>query len=139
MMVWSQKYAVGIKKIDLQHQELFLRVNALLDAGQKGKGKDETRRTLDFLASYVIEHFSSEEREMEKCGYPNQGAHKAAHAAFIKDIEVLRELLVSRGPTNALAFSLQQRVVKWLELHILKVDREFGAYFAQTPQIDSRG
>ncbi|MHB9035807.1 MAG: hemerythrin domain-containing protein, partial [Armatimonadota bacterium] len=54
---WTPDLAVGVREIDDQHRELFKRVNDLLEAMSKGKGRDEIAKVVAFLGNYVVTHF----------------------------------------------------------------------------------
>ena len=48
LVKWTPEYAVGVEEIDRQHQELFSRINDLLEACQRGEGKQEVGKVLSF-------------------------------------------------------------------------------------------
>ncbi|HPZ82341.1 MAG TPA: hemerythrin domain-containing protein, partial [Thermogutta sp.] len=81
-LVWDTTMSTGIPRIDAQHQELIRKLNGLLHAMQKGRGKEEIEKLLDFLAEYVIKHFSDEEAEMERVNCPAAIANRIAHQHF---------------------------------------------------------
>jgi hemerythrin-like metal-binding protein len=62
---WEPSLAVGHEVIDAQHQELFKRVNTLLEACKAGRGKEEILGVMEFLEAYIGEHFRAEEQEMQ--------------------------------------------------------------------------
>ncbi|HTT72328.1 MAG TPA: bacteriohemerythrin [Anaeromyxobacteraceae bacterium] len=127
---WTPRLAVGIPSIDMQHRELFDRVNALLAAMEAKRGESELGRVVVFLGDYVVTHFGAEERLMQQHGYPDFPAHKLAHATFVKDFERLRGDLARTGPSPAAAVALNQRVCAWLIDHIGRTDRALGAFLA---------
>ncbi len=67
---WTNDLKVGIRDIDSQHRELFVRINKLRTAMGQGRGKEGINRTLRFLEEYVVEHFLNEERYMRTSNYP---------------------------------------------------------------------
>ena len=79
MLEWSSNYETGSQIIDQQHQEVFKRINAYFDACEMGQSKQAVTSTVDFLAQYVAEHFSTEEQFMQKYKYPDYSEHKAEH------------------------------------------------------------
>jgi hemerythrin len=125
---WTDDLATGVGEIDEQHKELFGRVNSLLDACKAGKGKEEVEKTLDFLSSYVLEHFGTEEQMMRKHEYPNFDEHKVQHEAFIADVAKLREELSQGGAGVALIIRTNAAVVDWLLKHIRKTDKLMGGF-----------
>mgnify|MGYP001615970723 FL=1 len=75
--------STGVEASYVQHQELFKRLNTLLDAcAAQQKGKDEIGTYLAFLEEYVIQHFSSEEAAMAVAAYLGLPAHKVEHDCF---------------------------------------------------------
>lgn len=125
---WTPDLAVGVKLIDEQHQELFKRVDSLLGAMREGKGKSVLDPVVQFLGQYTVDHFSMEERLMAQHKYPDAGAHKAAHEAFIKDFGELRSQLQAQGASSTTVIQTQRRLVDWLRDHIGKVDKKLGAF-----------
>ena len=113
----------GIDEIDGQHRELFARIGALLEASRSGRSREEVVRLLEFLGSYVVDHFAAEERTMEEAGYPRLGGHRAEHLQFMKELGILRHELKSEGPTNLFVIRVGNRVTEWLREHIYRTDR----------------
>ena len=67
---WSDNLSTGVAEIDNQHKELFRRINDLFDACNQGKGKSEVAGVMEFLESYVVEHFGKEENYMKNTAMP---------------------------------------------------------------------
>jgi len=125
---WQDSLSVGVSMIDSQHQELINRVNELLEASRKGKGRDEIGRILDFLGTYVVQHFAAEERLMLEHKYPEYPAHQQKHQAFLADFGGLRYQFQTEGATPLLVIQVQRRVVDWLLTHIQKEDRRIAEF-----------
>ena len=68
---WTVALATSVGEIDDQHKELFDRVNSLLAAIGLNKGRQEMEQVIQFLTEYVVLHFGTEERYMQKFGYTN--------------------------------------------------------------------
>jgi hemerythrin-like metal-binding protein len=124
---WTPDLAVGHVEIDTQHKELFVKVNALLEAMHAGKGRDEVESTLTFLERYVVHHFGTEERMMARAGYPELTHHKAQHAAFIADLDGWKAKLAS-GATLATTIDLQRALTDWLRSHIGRTDQALATF-----------
>jgi hemerythrin len=130
-IAWTASMAVGVEEIDLQHKELFLRLNALLMAMREGHGKDEIGRTLEFLEDYVVEHFGAEDKLMVKFGYPIQAAqaHRKEHAEFVRTFgELKREAQAPTGVGATFVLKLQRTVCDWLLSHIGKTDMALAQF-----------
>ncbi len=116
--------------LDRQHQEIFRRADALLQAAHHGAASTRVAELIDFLGHYVVEHFSGEEAIMAQHGYPGIGAHKDRHAVFLKNFTTLR-VHYERGGASSLTLELQRRVVDWLVIHIKTEDKAFSAFLAE--------
>jgi hemerythrin len=127
-MQWTPELSVGVTEIDDQHKELIKRLNALGDAMMKGMGKDEIGRLLDFLGTYVVSHFGTEERHMARTNYPSLADHKAQHAALIADFTKFRSQFNDAGANLSLVLGLNAKLVDWLKTHICGTDKQLGAY-----------
>lgn len=118
----------GVEEIDRQHRELFARVGALLDAARVRRGREVVRELLEYLARYVVEHFETEEREMEAAGYPKLEAHREEHRQFVREIEALRRAHEEEGATPLLVIRVGGRATEWLREHIYRTDRLLGDF-----------
>lgn len=127
-ILWTEALAVGIPDVDAQHKGLFEQADRLLEAAKAGAGKEEVKRTLDFLGNYVVEHFGTEERYMDQYGYPNSAAHKKEHADLVQYYTNVRAKVEAEGASLAMLFGLQKYIVDWLNHHIRKSDKELGAF-----------
>ncbi|MDF2630881.1 MAG: hypothetical protein K0R39_4712 [Symbiobacteriaceae bacterium] len=125
---WTEALAVGIDDIDTQHKELFRQADRLLEASQKGIGMEELNRTLTFLGKYVIDHFGTEERYMDRFDYPAARIHKKEHADFVAEFVKTKEKIDREGASLAVLFQMQKRIVEWLNNHIRKEDKALGVY-----------
>ncbi|MGI6036710.1 MAG: bacteriohemerythrin [Limnochordia bacterium] len=125
---WTSDLAVGVPLIDSQHQELFARINKLLEASNQGRGKEEVGRLVDFLADYVKTHFRDEEELQRNSPYPYYEAHKKLHDGFVASLSDLKGRLDEEGPKLQFVISVNKMVVDWLIQHISKVDKEMVTY-----------
>jgi hemerythrin len=126
---WSDTLASGSSEIDSQHQELFQRINKLLGAVDKGSiDRQEISRTIQFLAEYVVFHFGTEEKHMDKYSYSSATAHKAQHEQFVKTFGKLRDRLMMEGINQQLAEETKDLCVDWLINHIKYSDRALGMF-----------
>jgi hemerythrin len=125
---WSRSLETGIELIDNQHRELIKRIDALDLAIFKGTGKVELVRMLEYLASYVEEHFEAEEEMMMKVNYPDFTSHYEEHKKF-KAIyaRILQEYNI-KGADSYLAMELDRQVRKWFEHHLMVTDAAYVPY-----------
>jgi hemerythrin len=127
---------LGISELDDQHQAFFLHMVGLRRALIDGSGgREKLMKTLRFLDSFVIEHFSSEEKYMRRYNYPGILVHKADHDAFAATIAEFKTKaldLDARGEvTSFLAIEVTRRLEKWLEDHIRALDRKMAAFLVE--------
>lgn len=128
MPTWTPKYAVGHPLIDQQHQELFARADALLDAMHAGRAAAELGELLEFLGKYVVEHFGSEERLMQERRFPGAASHEAQHAEFVRRFREASEAHRSKGATSAVVLELRELLRGWLVTHVCTVDLQLAAF-----------
>lgn len=125
---WTTDISVGIPEIDQQHQELFKRINVLLDACTQQKGKSEVGRFLGFLEEYVIEHFQAEEKVMAERKYPAYAIHKQEHDHFKQRLATIRKEFTEFGATIHVVLLAVRTAGDWLLTHIKKTDKALGAF-----------
>jgi hemerythrin len=124
---WTPALAVGFSSIDEQHQELFDRVAKLIDA-MKVADAGEVGRLMDFLGSYVVEHFRMEEGLMQRHGYPDYALHKSAHDRFIQDYTELRKKFEAKGAMSFVTIQVKTWLVDWLTAHVQGTDMTLGRW-----------
>jgi len=132
-MKWTEDLSIGVELIDNQHKELFSRINDLVAAIKQHTCKYKIGDVVRFLDEYIIFHFGEEERFMQKHKYPHYPQHKAQHTKFIESFNELKKeihkLEGGRKPGSYdLSVETNQVVVDWILDHIVKVDKEFGAF-----------
>lgn len=127
-ITWKEDLRIGVEQIDNQHKELLGRIDNLFEACNKGKGKEEVIKVIDYLGEYVVTHFSDEEDLQKKYAYPEYNNHKAMHTQFIKDFEVLKGSLNKDGVSPGLVIRMNKLLIDWLLNHIKKTDKELGAF-----------
>lgn len=136
-ILWTEDLATGIHLIDAQHQELFQRINSLLEACNRGKGRDEVRGVIRFLEEYVNTHFAEEERFMVKFNYSAYPDHKAQHKIFMENFEKLKSQFEAEGPGLSIVLGANHLIVDWLKSHIRRTDKDLGS-FLKTKQLVDR-
>ncbi len=126
---WSENLASGSSEIDTQHKELFVRVNSLLLAVDKGTtAREEVSKIVQYLTDYVVFHFGNEEKYMAKYNYSSATAHKAQHEQFVRTFMKLKDRLMMEGINALLAQEIKDLCVDWLVNHIKYSDRALGMY-----------
>lgn len=124
-MLWNATYETGVAVMDEQHKELFRQVDVLLDQSKA----DRIHSTLDFLASYVVHHFTTEEKMQARTNYPNAVAHKQTLVDFINSYKNLKSEYDKSGGNPIHLMKLSQAALAWLKNHIRVEDREFAKFY----------
>ncbi len=128
-MKWEDSFSVGIKKIDEQHKKLISMLNDFHTSLRRGHGRQALSRILEGLASYVEEHFSTEENYMQEYDYPGYIAHKREHDNFTaKVLEIYEEFQEGK---EVVTIELLDFLKKWLKNHILGTDQKYSSFFRQ--------
>jgi hemerythrin-like metal-binding protein len=130
-LVWNTRYATGLSWQDAQHQELFKRINDLLDAMKSGKGVDAIGEVFSFLEKYVITHFGNEEQFMKQHNYTDIVNHKAAHVQFVSTLAELKSAYLKNTGATSVSLKLQSLLTNWLIQYIGTIDIKL-ATFAST-------
>ncbi len=125
---WTPDLSTGVDEIDSQHQELFKRLNALLDACAEQKGKDEIGTYLAFLEDYVVQHFNAEESAMTKSSYGGLTSHRQEHEYFKQRIATIKKEFMDFGATIHVVLLAVRTSGDWLYSHIKKTDRDMGRF-----------
>jgi len=117
LMEWRAELETHHALIDEQHQALIACFNHLHAAMDKGRAREEVRRTLMFLTNYTVQHFRMEEDLMEQQGYPDTPRHKRWHHDLVVQLSGLMDRYVTHGPA-ALTASTLDFLAGWLTEHI---------------------
>lgn len=128
MAMWKDSLKIGVTLIDSEHKELCDRIDNLFAACGKGKGKDEILKTVEFLESYTIKHFSDEEKLQRSSTYPKIKEHKEMHEFFKAKIAELKKDIQQNGASVAVVSKTNYFLMDWLLNHIQKVDTELANY-----------
>jgi hemerythrin-like metal-binding protein len=136
---WDPAIAVGVTLIDEQHQELFRRVNGLLDAMHRGEARSEIGQLLGFLTRYVVEHFGAEEQVMVRCRYPAMTLHRQQHDGFMKKLGELQARFDEGGATCDVSIALNRTVCSWLREHTGDADVALGRHLRAVAAREAAG
>lgn len=131
-VVWSPEMAVGIRAIDLQHQELIGIINEL-ESALANANAASLEQVLQQLLSYVVFHFETEELMMRARSAWNHHAerHVAQHGEFIARLEGIQAM---EGATKQQAIAEMLTYLRhWLLDHIQKTDRDLADLLNSNP------
>jgi len=126
LILWNDRFSVGVPSLDSQHRQLVEMVNELHAALSAGRGEPVIRELLDRLGRYVAIHLESEERMLRAYAYPDFAAHKAQHEEYFARV---RELQSRAGQGHvAMMISLLDFFKDWWTHHILYADKAYSDY-----------
>ncbi len=93
LFVWSDAFVTGLPSVDDQHHKLVDLINGLSELCMSAEDihPRDFESARDALLRYAQEHFSDEERHMERSGLDarHQVQHRAAHQAFLNEVLLL--------------------------------------------------
>lgn len=123
LIVWEDRFAIGIPIVDGEHKRLVELCNELYKAivsGNNSTRKDFVFNTLKECADYVRTHFANEEKLMQVCGYKDFEAHKRTHAEFVK--KVLEKSRNFENETFSSSLEFTKFLYDWILSHIAHTD-----------------
>ena len=134
IVVWGEKYAIGIHLIDTQHKELFSLTNELfhacLDSDESLEGV--FKETMERMVDYVRFHFGAEQELLQRIKYPDYPEHKRQHDVLVRDIlETVKEYKEGKKfVPNQFVRTLRD----WILGHIAYTDKLYAAYVVAQKQ-----
>ena len=126
LVEWNQALSIGIPEIDYQHRNLLSMLNALHAAIEAGESRDHLGEILEELDLYVVNHFATEERLMDRIHYEFSAQHKLEHQRLAETVQQHREAF-ARGEGSA--DDVLQFLIRWLLNHIAGADSHIGEAF----------
>lgn len=126
---WQPSFSVKVPELDQQHQRLVGMLNRMHEALHAGGDAAEAEKVLEDLGVYTRHHFTTEERLMEQCGYPELEEHRRKHRAMERQVMVFREQIGGGGVSAQL--KLMSFLRDWLQKHILETDMRYSEHLSQ--------
>lgn len=127
IIIWNEKWSIGIEEIDNQHKKLFEILNSyyknLVDSKTVGVTNDMIKDTINYLIDYTKYHFAEEEKLMGSIQRVDFSSHFRQHKDFCSKIAKLK---VTTFLGNNVSFELFDFVKTWLINHILVSDQQIG-------------
>lgn len=125
MLEWSDKYLIGIDRIDFEHETFFGLVSDFEKARLDKADKMVLLGILDEIALYAKFHFRSEENVMKALGYPDLEAHEKKHLQLIED---LSNKILGMTIDSITAEETQNFLVDWFLFHTSNEDRKIADF-----------
>ena len=128
---WDPDYLIGEEKIDAEHQKLFKIANEAFKIGeQENTNKEEVKKILTNLASYIQEHFQYEEEYMKQINYPQVQKHCDIHQKIIFEMNSLIKEITSTD-IMTFEFKLAIFIEKSLVQHIIYEDKKIKHFLKE--------
>lgn len=89
---WNDRYLLGFAPMDETHEEFVDLVGRMQLAPNEALSS-----LLDTFAAHASKHFEMENQWMTDTDFSARGCHMDAHAAVVKSVEEVRELLSHQG------------------------------------------
>jgi hemerythrin len=112
----------GVDSIDNQHRKLIDAINQLELSIVAGHGREEMEPLLDFLGSYVVEHFSFEEGIMTERHCSIAQKNVEAHRKLLQKYTEWRADYDRGEGSNEQVQALHRFLTEWLVGHICGID-----------------
>ena len=128
MTDWSDKYLIGIDRIDNEHKEFFRIAHQFFTECLADEGEECIHNTLQFLGDYARKHFTREEALMKENEYPRYEDHTRLHKDFIDNYSGLMAEFKESGPTEKMVNKILSIVMEWLKDHIVEADGDYARH-----------
>ncbi|WP_319777538.1 bacteriohemerythrin [Maridesulfovibrio sp.] len=126
ILKWDERYSVGVNIIDKEHRQLIDMINKAYDSVKDMEEDKVLRELVKDMFDYAISHFSTEEKLMEKYGFPAAEEHNKMHHVFSMKAETLG--LLVKNETQVEPVKVFKFLADWLRDHILKTDKVLGKF-----------
>ena len=127
-IAWYKDLETGNDSIDSQHKQLFKLTSDLVEACESNKSQEILGDTLNFLASYTVQHFADEEALQVKYNFPGYESHKKLHEDFkAKVVEMIKQYQEDSTSMD-LSTQVNFTIVRWLLQHIKREDFKIAAH-----------
>jgi len=122
---WSDALLLGYAPMDQVHQEFVDTVSALLHASDA----ELPARLADF-ERHARAHFGEEDRWMRETEFPARDCHIDEHAAVLRSVEQVGELLAQQGNTGECR-RLARELMRWFPGHADYLDSALAAWMCK--------
>ena len=129
VLVWEERFSVGIKEFDQHHKILFEMINSLIFAQENNSDPDVIKNTLEQLRSYTIFHFVAEEAMMKHFRFKGLDEHVAEHEALLQQVVDYQDRIAANDGVTI--NELLEFLAAWLLDHTLGLDQLYGPFLTR--------
>lgn len=113
---------IGDEDLDREHATLFTLIERLL----KADAADTLLAHFDAMQDHAQRHFAAEDVDLRHMSAGNTECHLAEHAAVLKSLAEVRDVLLNaalQAPEKlALVRRLASQLIQWLPVHVQEMD-----------------
>ena len=129
---WIEKYSVGVKEIDRQHQHFFEIVNEIIKMTgqeQENVSAQDLLPKITGLSDYAVYHFTTEENIFKRYDYPDAEEHISAHNIYREKMKrLVAEAGEERANTKKIALEAAEFAGSWLINHVMETDQKYVGF-----------
>jgi hemerythrin-like metal-binding protein len=125
--IWIEKYSVGVKQIDEQHQKFFEDANEIIRmTGQENIQAQDLLLKVKNFNDYAVYHFKTEEGIFEQYNYPDAEEQIIAHNDYREKMkEFCTEMEKPDIDTKKTAVEMAEFAGSWLANHVMAMDQKY--------------
>jgi hemerythrin len=132
-IVWSKRYSVNVKELDMQHRHIADLVNLVNDRIKAREASKDLVDGFSELIEFTKGHFDAEEALMNKLKYPDLKKHRKEHKELVNLLRDVRKQFKREAKSLG---DFDYDVAKdwlaihsdWFSVHLAHSDRDFGAF-----------
>lgn len=117
--IQNEALRIGLTEIDQQHEELFETIDKL---NSEVKNQEDLWEILISIENYILNHFSSEEKQMRNLNYEDYKSHKMLHDKFAEEFKEISDEITDYHAGMKVLPSLKAFIELWAENHYKKAD-----------------
>ncbi len=130
MLHWRKDLETGHADIDREHQDIYVRLNEIGGAIERGADPEALRSLIRLLLDYSNRHFWHEEGVMRCHRCPMHEANCTAHRDFMAHTVHWLAIMSSGAVPPAVVVAIHAELCTWIEQHIAKIDTGLRASVA---------
>ncbi|MBE0492097.1 MAG: hemerythrin family protein [Sulfurospirillum sp.] len=120
---WKENYAVGEKRIDYEHKQLFIIAQKAFSVVGSDQKMQKIKTIVHELMDYTKIHFYHEEEFMQKASFPKLEEHKKLHLAIIKSMNQFLKTINAKT-LYEIEKDLAHFIEIWFIHHIIYEDKK---------------
>ena len=128
LLVWENRFSVGIREFDQHHKILFEMINSLIIAKEEKSDIEVVRRTMEQLQNYTIFHFAAEESMMEYFEFEGVEDHALEHQTLLDEVNEFRARLDAHDDVSI--DEVLNFLARWLLDHTLGMDQLYSPFLS---------